>query len=169
MSWSLISWKMLKWLCHIHVVKFYPFLIKVSSRTLYDLCVCTHAYLYTCLSVWSCACLGRGVHMCPWTCQCSERTTLSATPQAPTTFFFFRQGIFLAQNLPSRLEWLTCEPEGSSCLCFLSAGITSVHQHTQHFMLWLFCFYLSSGNWSYTLLFARQSSLLSELYPQPDL
>lgn len=60
---------------------------------------------------------------------------------------FLRQSLSLAWSLPSRLGWLASKPQGSTCLCLPSSGITSTH----HCRFWRF----------------KSSTLLMELYPQP--
>lgn len=48
---------------------------------------------------------------------------------------FLRQGLSLAWNSsPSRLTWLSSQPQGSRCPCLHSTGITRACPHTQLFL-----------------------------------
>lgn len=59
MSWSLRSWEVFQWLCHVHIVEFCPFLIRQVE--LYNSFVCSHRHvsvsMHMCMSMWSRACL----------------------------------------------------------------------------------------------------------------
>ena len=53
---------------------------------------------------------------------------LPAVSSAPPCFF--NQCLSLALSSPSRLCWLACELQGSTCLCVFSTEITIESQHT---------------------------------------
>lgn len=64
--------------------------------------VCVHARTRVCM------------HTCVPTCE-SQVSTLGIIPQVPPTSFF-EAGSLTDQNLPSRLTWVTTEPQESSGL-----------------------------------------------------
>lgn len=87
--------------------------------------MCVRAHMRACVH----ACCGRACM-----CKCGGRKTTSAVIPQMLYTLFLRQGLSLAGNSPSRLDWLIREPR--SLLSLLpSPGIISVCYHTQLFFL----------------------------------
>lgn len=60
-------------------------------------------------------------------------STFTCWAISPTQLYFLRQDLLLAWDSSNRLAWISSEPQGFSCLCLPSAGITTLGLHTQLF------------------------------------
>lgn len=64
-----------------------------------------------------------------------QGVTFDVIPEASSTILS-EAGFVLARNLPGNVGWLASEPQGSSCLCYVLYGVTSLHRHDLCFITW---------------------------------
>lgn len=135
---------------------------------------CVHVHVCLCIyvsvHVFVYVCMYLRVHVCmwvymytpesPWMWRPGDRFWASLLEQNPPFSFKFlwRLGGLPACSSVCRLGWLVSEPQESTCLCFISSGITSIHS-------WLFIV-LDVGFGDQIL--ARQAHYQLSYLPSPD-
>lgn len=101
-------------------------------------CTCIHVYAWVWRSEYNIMSFLRRQQPCYWFLFWFVIAVLGIEPRAsympaggrllsysPSPHFDFWNGLSLAWRLINRLDWLAREPQGSTCLCLPSAGVTS--------------------------------------------
>lgn len=113
-------------------------------------CTCIHVYAWVWRSEYNIMSFLRRQQPCYWFLFWFVIAVLGIEPMAsympagvlllsysPSPHFDFWNGLSLAWRLINRLGWLAHEPQGSTCLCLPSAGVTQYHHLQSCGFVWM--------------------------------
>lgn len=103
--------------------------------------MCVYVYVHVYIRCMQCMC------SCVW----ASEDRLGCCFSDSVHLDFLRQGLSLAWNWLSSLNWLCSKPQGSACLSFYSDEITDMHHKAQMFLIWALV------GWTQALDLARES------------
>lgn len=109
----------------------------------------SHNHLYFHISIilqsWRvCACACVCTHVCTSTDEGRDRRSALCILLRRCLPSFWRDRLPLSWISPCRLSWLTSKSQASYCFCLPSAGVTSLHHHSQ--ILLYACWRSNSGS-----------------------